>query len=133
MFRYCVIELDSFDRAVAGVSWVSINTARTGGTGINDNYPVISADGTHVVFTSNSTTLTREKLDSTFDDVFVRDLVAGTTSLVSVNAWGTGGGNGQSFSARTSADGRFIVYLSRASDLVFNDTNGKNSSGSGCE
>jgi len=133
IFRDGIRQLYVRDMALGVTSLVSINTAGTGGTGINDNYPVISADGTHVVFTSNSTTLTREKLDSTFDDVFVRDLVAGTTSLVSVNAWGTGGGNGQSFSARTSADGRFIVYLSRASDLVFNDKNGKNSSGSGCE
>ncbi|PYS58962.1 MAG: hypothetical protein DMF74_22425, partial [Acidobacteria bacterium] len=133
IFRDGIRQLYVRDMALGVTSLVSINTAGTGGTGINDNYPVISADGTHVVFTSNSTTLTREKLDSTVDDVFVRDLVAGTTSLVSVNAWGTGGGNGQSFSARTSADGRFIVYLSRASDLVFNDTNGKNSSGSGCE
>jgi len=133
IFRDGIRQLYVRDMALGVTSLVSINTAGTGGTGINDNYPVISADGTHVVFTSNSTTLTREKLDSTVDDVFVRDLVAGTTSLVSVNAWGTGGGNGQSFSARTSTDGRFIVYLSRASDLVFNDTNGKNSSGSGCE
>jgi len=123
-------EIYARDMVSGKTSLASINPP---GTGIIDNYPVISADGTHVGFTSHSTLLTPEKLDSTFEDVFVRDLVTGTTSLASVNAWGTVGGNGQSFSARTSADGRFVVILSRASDLVFNDTNGKNSSGSGCE
>src|SRR5205807_7148646 len=99
-------------------SLVSPNRAGTSGSGgVLDNYPVISADGTHVVFTSPSAVLTPEKLDSTFDDVFVRDLVTGATSLASANAWGTAGGNGQSFSARVSADGRFVVFLSRASDL----------------
>ena len=57
-------------------------------------------------------------------DVFVRDLQNGTTTLVSVNHAGSGGGNGSSFTPAISADGRFVAFDSFASDLVANDTNG---------
>ena len=58
-------------------------------------------------------------------DVFVRDLQMGTTTLVSVNRFGTGSGNSSSVSRRRSA--RTAVSwrsTSGASDLVANDTNG---------
>ena len=41
------------------------------------------------------------------DDVFVRDLQLGTTTLVSVNRFGTGSGNNSSFVPAISPDGRF--------------------------
>ncbi len=55
----------------------------------------------------------------------MRDLQTGTTTLVSVNRFGTNGGN--TAGRRTlvlSADGRFVVFQSLASDLVATDTNG---------
>ena len=48
----------------------------------------------------------------------------GTTTLVSVNRFGTGSGNSGSQLSAISADGRFVVFWSVASDLVANDTNG---------
>src|SRR5205807_10324574 len=62
-------------------------------------------------------------------DVFVRDLLLGTTTLVSVNRAGTGSGNDTSgvFSQLAiSADGRFVAFDSFASDLVAHDTNNGN-------
>ncbi|MBV9958613.1 MAG: PD40 domain-containing protein, partial [Acidobacteria bacterium] len=56
-------------------------------------------------------------------DIFVRNMLTGTTSLVSVNSVG-GSGNAPSTDARISADGRRVVFQSYASDLVSNDTNG---------
>jgi hypothetical protein len=56
--------------------------------------------------------------------VFVRDLQTGTTRLVSVNQAGTGSGNGLSREGDLSPNGRFVAFLSIASDLVANDTNG---------
>jgi Tol biopolymer transport system component len=47
-----------------------------------------------------------------------------TTTLVSVNRAGTGSGNGFSTSPVLSATGRFVAFVSTASDLVANDTNG---------
>ncbi len=49
-----------------------------------------------------------------------------TTRLVSINSAGTASGNGDSvyFLPVLSANGRFVVFDSNASDLVANDTNG---------
>ena len=57
-------------------------------------------------------------------DVFVRDLQIGTTTLVSVNHFGTASGNSASGNPLMSSDGRFVAFSSFASDLVANDTNG---------
>jgi hypothetical protein len=81
----------------------------------------ISADGRFVVFVTRAINLAPEKNTIDFEDIFVRDLVAGVTKVVSVNAWGTASGNRQSFLPRISGDGRFIAFYSRASDLVYND------------
>ncbi|PYS56469.1 MAG: hypothetical protein DMF74_28655, partial [Acidobacteria bacterium] len=86
-------------------------------------YGAMSADGRFVVFVTRAINLTPDKLNSDFQDIFVRDMVAGTTKLVSANAWGTASGNRQSWPPRISAHGRFVVFLSRASDLVYNDNN----------
>jgi len=66
--------------------------------------------------------------------VFVRDLQTGTTTLVSVNSGGMGGDRasgllpaGDAFLIAVpaiSADRRFVAFVSLASDLVANDTNG---------
>src|SRR5207237_5866041 len=49
-----------------------------------------------------------------------------TTTLVSVNRAGTGGGNGTSWDAVISDDARYVAFASFADDLVDTDTN-KNS------
>src|SRR5262249_28937509 len=59
-------------------------------------------------------------------DVYVRDVFAGTSALVSVNADGRGSGNGPSWGPLISADGRYVVFESAASNLVTNDFNGTN-------
>src|SRR5262249_39633410 len=61
-------------------------------------------------------------------DVFVRDLAAGTTRLVSMNASHTGTGNGHSglfAPPALSPSGRLVAFSSEASDLVSGDTNGQ--------
>ena len=55
-------------------------------------------------------------------DVFVRDRVAGQTILVSVTPSGKAG-NASSFAASISADGRYVAFLSDASNLIPGDTN----------
>ncbi len=58
-------------------------------------------------------------------DAFVRDLLTGTTSLVSVNREGTSSSiGGLVNSPEISADGRFVTIESGANDLVTADTNG---------
>ena len=85
--------------------------------------PLLSADGRFVVFESQADDLVANDTNGT-RDVFVRDLVGGTTTLVSVNRTGIGSGNGTSTAGGISADGRFVTFDSLASDVVANDTNG---------
>jgi dipeptidyl aminopeptidase/acylaminoacyl peptidase len=56
-------------------------------------------------------------------DVFVADVQTGVSNLVSISADGSGPGNGDSFSPLISGDGKYVVFASRASNLVPNDTN----------
>ena len=57
-------------------------------------------------------------------DVFVRDRVANNTTLVSVGLNGNSGQGGGSYSPIISADGRYVVFASGATNLVAGDTNG---------
>ena len=85
--------------------------------------PVISANGQYVVFESDSNRLVPG--DTNLDtDIFVRDLQAGITERVSVSA-GEAQANGGSFNCSISVDGRYVVFYSRASNLVAGDTNGE--------
>jgi Tol biopolymer transport system component len=82
--------------------------------------PRISADGTRIVFSSNAPNLDPEDPDPS-PDVFVRDVRAGTTTLVS-RAAGGGASNGDAFSPTISADGRFVAFGSSATNLLAEDT-----------
>src|SRR5262249_53691960 len=57
-------------------------------------------------------------------NIFLRDLRTKTTSLVSINADGTAGGNGAAGTGRVTPDGRFVAFDSFASDLVPGGTSG---------
>lgn len=78
--------------------------------------PVISADGRYVAFTSFATNLVAG-VTNQFSHVYVRDLLAGTTTLVSISTNGTVG-NGASRMPWISADGRFVAFRSLARNLV---------------
>jgi hypothetical protein len=53
----------------------------------------------------------------------VKDLHSGVEELISVSRTG-GGGDGSSFTPVISAYGRYVVFASKAGNLVDNDTNG---------
>ncbi len=83
--------------------------------------PAISADGRFVAFVSGATTLSPDDNDA-FTDVFVRDTVLNTTTLVSRADGPTGpGGDGTSSGATISADGRFVAFYSTADNLSPDD------------
>lgn len=81
-----------------------------------------STDGRYVAFASFASNLVPGDSNNKLD-VFVRDTVAGTTTLVSVGAAGRPG-NGPSADPSISLDGRYVAFDSTASDLVPDDTNG---------
>lgn len=82
----------------------------------------VSADGRFVVFASDASGLVANDTNG-LADAFVRDLTTGSNILVSVNAAGSGTGNGRSHEPVISESGRFVAFVSLASDLVNNDTN----------
>jgi hypothetical protein len=111
------------DLQASTTTLVSVNSAGTdSGNGLSF-FPAISADGRFVVFGSISSDLVATDTNG-FGDVFVRDLQMGTTTLVSINNAGNDSGNSGSGFPVISADGRFVAFLSYASDLVATDTNG---------
>jgi Tol biopolymer transport system component len=83
----------------------------------------VSSDGRYVAFTSAASNLVANDTNGTWD-IFVRDRQAGETHLISGTQEGASGNN-RSLQSSISADGRYVVFGSEASDLVSNDSNGK--------
>jgi Tol biopolymer transport system component len=114
------------DLEVGRTRMVSVNRSGTrGGNGpFASSAPVISADGQYVAFQSSAGDLVSHDTNGD-EDVFVRDIHAERTTLISVNLAGTNSGNRFSFEPSISADGRLVAFSSRATDLVAGaDTNG---------
>jgi Tol biopolymer transport system component len=82
----------------------------------------VSTNGQFVVFQSDASNLVPNDTNGV-TDIFVRDLVAGTTTLVSVSTNG-GPANGASTDPVITPDGRYVAFISSASNLVPGDTNG---------
>jgi Ca2+-binding RTX toxin-like protein len=90
----------------------------------NSDAASISADGRFVAFFSAATNLVPGDTNNTVD-IFVRDTLTNTTTNVSFDSAGNQA-NMDSDRASISADGRFVAFLSNASNLVPGDTNNRN-------
>ncbi len=110
-----------FDRVTGVNTLVSANRAGNGSGSHPSQQPSLSANGRFVAFESVATNLVANDFNGTQTDVFVRDVVAGTTVLASVDCAGLGSANDSSFSPSLAGDGRSVVFLSRASDLTGGD------------
>ncbi|MDH4063431.1 MAG: hypothetical protein OEW19_03460, partial [Acidobacteriota bacterium] len=108
------------DRGTGETRRVSVGSGSAEGDGDSEE-PTISADGRWVAFSSWASNLVVGDTNLR-RDVFVHDQQTGTTTRVSV---GTGGaqGNGDGQFPSISADGRWVAFESRASNLVPGDTN----------
>ena len=80
--------------------------------------PSLNFDGRFVAYVKRPT-------GANFDQIYVRDLQGAQTDLASANLAGAMG-NGNSSAPLLSGDGRYVVFQSRASDLVAGDLNGAN-------
>jgi Tol biopolymer transport system component len=110
------------DRLSGTTTLVSVNLAGTGG-GDGNSYPTgLSTNGQFALFESSADNLVANDNNNT-NDVFVRDVVNGITSLVSMTPAGTSG-NGGSRGSTLTPDGRYVAFVSAATNLVPNDTNG---------
>ena len=108
------------DRQTGTTELASLTTA--GLQGNNESiFPSICADGRYVAFWSYAYNLVQG--DTNFaNDVFVHDRQAGTTERVSLDSAGAQG-NSHSLALSISADARYVVFESDASNLVPADTN----------
>jgi len=88
------------------------------------NYPSISENGNYVAFQSEATNLVSNDTNETMD-VFLHNLQTGETTMISTGI-GENAGNNFSGYPSISNDGRFIAFLSGASNLVENDNNATN-------
>lgn len=112
------------DRVAGITERVSVSTSGGAPNG-DSSYASISADGRYLAFYSYASNLVANDRNRT-TDVFVRDRVSRTTVRASVGSAG-GEGNGSSLlttNSALSADGRCVIFVSSASNLVSGDTNG---------
>ena len=111
----------------AGVQGNNASGASAGFTTPSSERASVSADGCVVAFMSMADNLVAEDTNGVAD-VFVRDRCAGTTERVSVTSKGREGDDHSGFSPSTSADisadGRFVVFGSQASNFAKGDENG---------
>ena len=116
-----------FDLGAAALTRVSLTTDGTQLSVGSSFAPTVSADGRFVAFSSTA------PLDGVAPaplppgarpmvNVYLRDVAQSTTRRVSIRPDGALP-NGASYDAAISGDGRWIAYVSEASDLVRNDRN----------
>ncbi|MBN1449895.1 MAG: PD40 domain-containing protein [Anaerolineales bacterium] len=113
------------DRQTGETTRVSVASDGTEGnnTSFTSFTQFISADGRYVTFCSYANNLVDGDTNG-WADVFVHDRQTGQTTRVSVTSDGIQG-DGNSYEASISADGRYVAFNSYASNLVTGDTNGK--------
>ncbi|HEY2833797.1 MAG TPA: hypothetical protein VGJ14_15310 [Sporichthyaceae bacterium] len=129
------------DRQTNTTRRVSVNSVGGESNGTSAE-PAISGDGRYVAFESEATNLLG--IDPTFQDdpksiinpegkldtgdtngvpdVFLHDMQTGSTERVSVSATGEQS-NADSYAASVSEDGRYVAFVSLATNLVLGDTN----------
>lgn len=108
-----------YDRKTART--IKVSVASDGSEARGPSHSVdISADGRFVAFVSQAG-LDPSDLNSHLD-VYVHDVLTGTTELVSAGP--AGSGNSYSLDPSISADGRYVGFTSASSDLVPGDANG---------
>lgn len=88
----------------------------------NAYLPFISSDGRYVLFTTYADNLIDDDTNAEAD-VYMRDMLLGKTYRVSLSFSGEEG-NGASFDPVMSTNLRFVGFVSSATNMILNDTNG---------
>lgn len=92
-----------------GLSSTAPNGASQAGGGDGSS---ISCEGRYVVFYSSATNLTSDEPSTVSDDVFVADMLSGTTTDITLNE------NGESGTPSISCDGSYVAFGSTSTNLV---------------
>jgi Tol biopolymer transport system component len=114
---------DVFVRGADGViQRASIATGGEPGDGVS-SLSGLNGDGSRIVFMSEATNLVGDDSNGV-SDIFLRDLARGETTRISMSSAGAQA-NGPSYGPVFSAGGRYVGFVSAASNLVEGDSNGK--------
>ena len=116
---YDIYAADVLSTDISRVNVKSDGTLAADGRSIS---PDLSNDGRYVSFVSDTTNFAADATSANYD-VFIKDRVVGTLTRVSTSLTG-GDGNGESRDARISADGRYVVFDSIATNLTVGDSDG---------
>jgi len=115
--------LPSAALAVSGYpTRVSVSEAKAQAVGHDSMGSSVTEDGHYVAFHSRAANLVPRDWNGR-DDIFVRDRLNGFTSIVSIAGYDTG--NGDSQEPSISANGRYVVFSSMATNFVARDWGGK--------
>jgi hypothetical protein len=107
--------LRNFNTSPASTELISVNSAEVRANRAASR-PSISPDGRFVTFNSPATNLSPAGGNG-FEQVYLRDRLLGTTTLVSVTPSG-GLANGVSYRGIVNNDGRWVVFSSKGTNLV---------------
>jgi Tol biopolymer transport system component len=108
------------DRLLRTTVRVSVSSTGVEANGASSS-PSISGNGRFVAFDSLASNLVPGNANA-YPDVFVHDLVNGTTVLVNVSSSGVQG-NGDAYRPAISSDGGYVAFESVSTNLVPGDTN----------
>jgi Tol biopolymer transport system component len=106
------------DMTTGDVVQVSVGASGSGG-----QYPSISADGSRIAFRSSAALVATDT--NPLPDVYLRDLNANSTTLLSGPSPGLSGSSGSSKWPAMSGNGQVVAFTSTAGNLVATDTAGQ--------
>jgi Tol biopolymer transport system component len=109
------------DRQTGSTTRISVSVAGAEGND-SSTASAISADGRYVGFVSRANNLVASDTNGSWDG-FVRDTVSGTLERVTVGAGGVEGNASSNFLPFVSPDGRYVSFVSSASNLGPGDVN----------
>jgi Tol biopolymer transport system component len=113
---------DIFVRDLVKKKTTRVSVSSDGIQGNKASYwPFISSDGRYVTFTSEADNLDAPDTNGV-GDVFVHDRQTGETKMIS-RALDGSAGNDLSFWSSISKDGRYVAFMSNATNLVQSDMN----------
>jgi Tol biopolymer transport system component len=106
--------------APAGPQIASINVS--GAQANESSYTSrVSGDGRYVAFASRADNLaTNQPVRAGVENVYLKDRLTGSIRLISR---ASGGADGNSYPTDVSTDGRYVTFISAATNLVYSDTN----------
>jgi subtilisin family serine protease/Tol biopolymer transport system component len=105
------------------ISRVSVNQVGSQANDISYGGASIMADGRYIVFSSKASNLVSGDTNGNMD-IFRKDLQTGETTRISTNSSGKQANN-ESFAASMTPDGRYIAFVSQATNLDSSYTYGE--------